>query len=74
MTNARILVVDDEPQIRRVMRVTLTAQGFVVTDARSGEEAVEKLPTLTCLCRTPSCCKRCGDPITGAKWNTCAFL
>ena len=43
MTNARILVVDDEPQIRRVMRVTLTAQGFVVTDARSGEEAVEKL-------------------------------
>jgi two-component system KDP operon response regulator KdpE len=43
MTNARILVVDDEPQIRRVMRVTLTAQGYVVTDARSGEEALEKM-------------------------------
>jgi two-component system KDP operon response regulator KdpE len=42
MTSARILVVDDEPQIRRVMRVTLTAQGYVVTDARSGEEALEK--------------------------------
>ena len=43
MTNARILVIDDEPQIRRVMRVTLTAQGYVVTDARSGEEALEKM-------------------------------
>ncbi len=43
MTNARILVVDDEPQIRRVMRVTLSTHGYVVTDARSGEEALEKL-------------------------------
>jgi len=39
----RILVVDDEPQIRRVMRTTLTATGYEVSDARSGEEAVEKL-------------------------------
>jgi two-component system, OmpR family, KDP operon response regulator KdpE len=39
----RILVVDDDPQIRRVMRVTLTAQGYEVNDARSGEEALEKL-------------------------------
>jgi len=43
MTNARILVVDDEPQIRRVMRVTLSEKGYVITDARSGEEALEKL-------------------------------
>jgi two-component system KDP operon response regulator KdpE len=43
MTNARILVVDDEPQIRRVMRVTLTEKGYAITDARSGEEALEKL-------------------------------
>ena len=35
MTNARILVVDDEPQIRRVMRVTLTEKGYAITDARS---------------------------------------
>ncbi|HSB17782.1 MAG TPA: response regulator transcription factor [Bryobacteraceae bacterium] len=41
--SARILVVDDEPQIRRVMRATLTAQGYTVSDARSGEEALEKL-------------------------------
>jgi two-component system KDP operon response regulator KdpE len=45
MSNARILIVDDEPQIRRVMRTTLSAQGYVVSDARSGEEALEKLRT-----------------------------
>jgi two-component system, OmpR family, KDP operon response regulator KdpE len=39
----RILVVDDDPQIRRVMRVTLTGQGYEVDDARSGDAALEKL-------------------------------
>jgi two-component system KDP operon response regulator KdpE len=39
----RVLVVDDEPQIRRVMRATLTGHGYFVADARSGEEALEKL-------------------------------
>ena len=43
MTSARILVVDDEPQIRRVMRTTLTSQGYMVTDARTGEEALDRL-------------------------------
>ncbi len=43
MSAGRILVVDDEPKIRRVMRTTLTANGYEVSDARSGEEAVEKL-------------------------------
>jgi two-component system KDP operon response regulator KdpE len=43
MNNARILVVDDEPQIRRVMRTSLTEQGYIVTDGRSGEEALERL-------------------------------
>ncbi len=38
-----VLVVDDEPQIRRVMRATLTGLGYYVADARSGEEAIEKL-------------------------------
>src|SRR5262249_34774917 len=40
---ARVLVVDDDPQIRRVMRVTLTGQGYEVDDARNGESALEKL-------------------------------
>src|SRR5512147_1316049 len=43
MSAGRILVVDDEPQIRRIMRTTLTGAGYEVDDARSGEEALEKL-------------------------------
>lgn len=43
MTTARILVVDDEPQIRRIMRVTLTNSGYQVEDAKTGEEALAKL-------------------------------
>jgi two-component system KDP operon response regulator KdpE len=43
VTSARILVVDDEPQIRRVMRTTLVARGYMVSTARSGEEALEKI-------------------------------
>jgi two-component system KDP operon response regulator KdpE len=42
MNNATILVVDDEPQLRRVMLATLTDLGYVVVDAKSGEEALEK--------------------------------
>jgi len=41
--SARILVVDDEPQIRRVMKNMLAAQSYLVTEARSGEQALEKL-------------------------------
>jgi two-component system KDP operon response regulator KdpE len=43
MTSARILVVDDEPQIRRVMRSGLTAEGYEVHDARTGEDALQEL-------------------------------
>ena len=43
MSLGRILVVDDDPQIRRVMRTTLTGEGYEVEDARTGEEALEKL-------------------------------
>jgi len=43
MSSGRILVIDDEPQIRRVMRVTLSGAGYMVDDARSGEEGLEKL-------------------------------
>jgi len=43
MSVGRIIVVDDDPQIRRVMRVTLTGQGYEVDDAKDGETALEKL-------------------------------
>ncbi len=41
MSSATIFVVDDEPQIRRVMRTTLASHGYVILEARSGEEAIE---------------------------------
>lgn len=43
MSAAKVLVIDDDPQIRRVMRSTLTAHGYQVNDARSGEEGLEEL-------------------------------
>ena len=43
MSAGRILVVDDDPQIRRVMRVTLTGQGYEVDDANNGELALDKI-------------------------------
>ena len=39
----RVLIVDDEPQIRRVMRTALSANGYEPYEARTGEEAIEVL-------------------------------
>jgi two-component system KDP operon response regulator KdpE len=36
-------VVDDEPQIRRVLRATLTGHGYEFYEARTGEEALEAI-------------------------------
>ncbi len=43
MTSAKILVVDDEPQIRRVLRTTLTSHAYTVAEARTGDEALEEI-------------------------------
>jgi two-component system, OmpR family, KDP operon response regulator KdpE len=43
VSGATVLVVDDEPQIRRVMRATLSANGYVITEASNGEDAVESV-------------------------------
>src|ERR1035437_6932309 len=37
---ARVLVVDDEPQITRVLRTVLTSQGYEVQTAGEGEAAL----------------------------------
>ena len=42
---ARILVVDDEPEILRLVADYLSAAGFTVVPARSGEEAVVRART-----------------------------
>ncbi|MGO9641796.1 MAG: response regulator transcription factor [Candidatus Acidiferrales bacterium] len=43
MKSFTILVVDDEPQIRRVLRATLAADGYAIVEALNGTEALEKL-------------------------------
>jgi two-component system KDP operon response regulator KdpE len=43
MNSATVLVVDDEPQIRRVLRTTLTSHGYAVVEARTGDEALEQI-------------------------------
>lgn len=37
---ARILIIDDEPQIRKLLKVTLQAHNFEINEASSGEEGV----------------------------------
>ena len=39
-TGARVLIVDDEPAIRRFLRVSLSAHGYVVFEADSGQVAL----------------------------------
>ena len=43
MSKAKILIVDDEPQLRRVISTTLVASGYTVEQARTGEEALNRL-------------------------------
>lgn len=43
MNSSRILVVDDEPQLRRVLRSTLSAFGFIVADADTGEATLDRI-------------------------------
>jgi two-component system KDP operon response regulator KdpE len=45
MNTSRILVVDDEPVLRRALRATLSALGFVVADAADGSAALEAVRT-----------------------------
>ena len=47
MSVGRILVVDDDPLIRRAMKATLTSRGYEVSDSRTGEEALDKLRSET---------------------------
>jgi two-component system, OmpR family, KDP operon response regulator KdpE len=42
MPDERVLIVDDEPAIRRFLRVTLTAQTYNIIEATSGQQALVK--------------------------------
>lgn len=43
MSQPRVLVVDDEPQVLRALRIGLTGHGFSVATATSGEAALDRL-------------------------------
>jgi two-component system KDP operon response regulator KdpE len=42
----RVLIVDDEPAIRRFLRASLTAHGYSVHEASTGEEALQAVPAV----------------------------
>jgi len=43
MSLGRILVIDDEPQMRRLMRSTLSGAGYEIDDAKTGEDGLLRL-------------------------------
>jgi two-component system response regulator GlrR len=45
----RILVVDDDPNLLKLLSLRLEKEGFAVTEASSGEQALAKL---SAKCRT----------------------
>jgi two-component system KDP operon response regulator KdpE len=45
LAGTRILIVDDEPQIRRFLGIGLRAQGYDVVEAANGREGLERLAT-----------------------------
>ena len=42
-TNGLILVVDDEPDVRKVVRMTLEKAGYDVIEAEDGEKAIQEV-------------------------------
>jgi two-component system, OmpR family, KDP operon response regulator KdpE len=42
MPDEKVLIVDDEPAIRKFLRVTLSAQAYTTIEASSGQEALSK--------------------------------
>ncbi len=41
-SNGRVLVVDDEPDVRKVVKMTLTKAGYDVIEAEDGEKAIRQ--------------------------------
>ncbi len=41
--NGRVLIMDDEPDIRKVVRLTLERVGYEIMEAEDGEKAIEEI-------------------------------
>src|SRR5256885_16069640 len=50
----RILVVDDEPQITRVLRTTLSSHGYEIRVANDAEDALDVVTDWPPICRCPT--------------------
>jgi CheY-like chemotaxis protein len=82
MRPQKILVVDDEPQMRRALRLSLNAHDYQVIEARSGEEALQKFDAeLILSIRNSEQDKvaalkavRCAEGFLIAGWLIAAFL
>jgi CheY-like chemotaxis protein len=48
--SASILVVDDDPVVRSLMRATLERDGFTVIEARDGVEGCRSTRSITPIC------------------------
>ncbi len=47
LSGKNVLIVDDEPSLRMLIRAVLESDGWMVHEAQSGEQALEMLPNLT---------------------------
>lgn len=45
-SNKKVLIIDDEPHIRRVIELKLKQRGYQVFEAKDGEEGLELIHTL----------------------------
>ena len=59
----RVLVVDDEPPIRKLLRMGLTAQGYQIVEAPNGKTALDLLDQAPDLSFSISACPTCRGSI-----------
>ena len=43
MDNAHILIVDDNPEIREIIQILLSGEGFLTEEAKDGKTALDLL-------------------------------
>lgn len=53
MNAEKILIIDDESSIRRILRLGLESQGFEIAEAASGPEGLKKAKNLQAADRRP---------------------
>jgi len=47
MEQARILIIDDDPDITKAMKIVLENQGYAVSSAKDGQEGMEQIKVTT---------------------------